>query len=104
MSSTQMPTNRADRHLPPLPAPPAQVIASRPNVCKQLHMPAQSGSSAVLERMRRGYTREAYDELVATVRAAIPAVALSTDIISGGSGAGWVDGPGAEWVTGWWAR
>ena len=60
-----------------------QVIASRPNVCKQLHMPAQSGSSAVLERMRRGYTREAYDGLVAHVREVIPAVALSTDIISG---------------------
>ncbi|GAB4822700.1 hypothetical protein N2152v2_009746 [Parachlorella kessleri] len=60
-----------------------QVIASRPNVCKQLHMPAQSGSSAVLERMRRGYSREAYDALVAHVREAIPAVALSTDIISG---------------------
>ena len=37
--------------LPPI---PLQVIAGRPNVCKQLHMPAQSGSSAMLERMRRG--------------------------------------------------
>ena len=52
------------------------VIAGRPNVCKQLHMPAQSGASGVLERMRRGYTREAYDELVAHVRSVIPEVAL----------------------------
>ena len=35
-----------------------RVIAARPNVAKQLHMPAQSGSSSVLERMRRGYTRD----------------------------------------------
>lgn len=63
-----------------------QVISSRPNVCKQLHMPAQSGSSTVLERMRRGYTRDAYDELVAHARSSIPAVTLSTDIITGDLG------------------
>ena len=68
---------------------PTQVIASRPNVCKQLHMPAQSGSSAVLERMRRGYTREAYDALVRHVRNAIPEVALR-----------WVRVRGV-WVVGW---
>jgi tRNA A37 methylthiotransferase MiaB len=39
-------------------------------------MPAQSGSSVALERMRRGYTRQAYDDLVAHVRAVIPEVAL----------------------------
>ena len=60
-----------------------QVIARRPNVCKQLHMPAQSGSSSMLERMRRGYTRQAYDDLVAHVTQLVPGVALSTDIISG---------------------
>ena len=60
-----------------------QVIASKPNVCKQLHMPAQSGSSSMLERMRRGYTRQAYDDLVQHARRMIPGVALSTDIISG---------------------
>ncbi len=53
------------------------VIASRPNVCKQLHMPAQSGSSSVLERMKRGYTRGAYDELVAHVRSVVPQVRQS---------------------------
>ncbi|PSC68658.1 CDK5 regulatory subunit-associated 1 [Micractinium conductrix] len=60
-----------------------QVVASRPNVCKQLHMPAQSGSTAVLDRMRRGYSREAYDALVAHVRAVLPEVTLSTDMIVG---------------------
>ena len=59
------------------------VLRSRPNVCKQLHMPAQSGSTSVLDRMRRGYSREAYDELVGHVRATLPGVALSTDMISG---------------------
>ena len=60
-----------------------RVIAERPNVTKQLHMPAQSGSSSVLERMRRGYTREAYLDLVARARRDIPGVALSSDFISG---------------------
>lgn len=60
-----------------------QVIAATPNVCNYLHMPAQSGSSATLQRMRRGYTREAYDALVQRAREVIPNVALSTDIITG---------------------
>jgi tRNA A37 methylthiotransferase MiaB len=59
------------------------VIASRPNVCKQLHMPAQSGSTTVLERMRRGYTREAYVDLVTRARERIPGVAVSSDFIAG---------------------
>ncbi len=60
-----------------------QVIAENHNVCNQLHMPAQSGASSTLERMRRGYTREAYDSLVQHARGVIPGVALSTDIIAG---------------------
>lgn len=60
-----------------------RVIAETPNVCKQLHMPAQSGSSTCLERMRRGYTREAYIDLISRARALIPGVALSSDFISG---------------------
>jgi tRNA A37 methylthiotransferase MiaB len=60
-----------------------RVLRSRDNVCKQLHMPAQSGSTAVLERMKRGYTREAYDALVDHIRAFLPGVALSTDMIAG---------------------
>lgn len=59
------------------------MVRSRHNVCKQLHVPAQSGSSSVLDRMRRGYTREAYDQLIDRVHHAIPNVALSTDIIVG---------------------
>ncbi len=60
-----------------------QVIAEHHNVCNQLHMPAQSGASSMLARMKRGYTRDAYDALVARVRRRIPGVALSTDIIAG---------------------
>ncbi|XP_059057780.1 mitochondrial tRNA methylthiotransferase CDK5RAP1 [Achroia grisella] len=60
-----------------------QVISERDNICKMVHLPAQSGSSAVLERMRRGYSREAYLDLVGHVKAAIPGVGLSTDMICG---------------------
>ncbi|CAG4944606.1 unnamed protein product [Parnassius apollo] len=60
-----------------------EVISERPNICKLLHLPAQSGSSAVLERMRRGYTREAYLDLVDRVKQKIPGVGLSTDMICG---------------------
>ncbi|XP_075756930.1 mitochondrial tRNA methylthiotransferase CDK5RAP1 isoform X2 [Pelodiscus sinensis] len=60
-----------------------QLIRERPNVCKQLHLPAQSGSSRVLAAMRRGYTREAYEELVQHVRESIPGVVLSSDFIAG---------------------
>ncbi|NWI16527.1 CK5P1 protein, partial [Crypturellus soui] len=49
-----------------------QLIQERHNICKQLHLPAQSGSTRVLEAMRRGYTREAYLELVQHVRDSIP--------------------------------
>ncbi|KAI8112312.1 hypothetical protein M9434_003635 [Picochlorum sp. BPE23] len=58
-------------------------IKSHDNICKQLHMPAQSGSTNVLKRMNRGYSREAYDDLVAHIRSQIPGVALSTDMIAG---------------------
>ena len=60
-----------------------RVVAETPNVCKQLHVPAQSGSTTTLERMRRGYTREAYDRLIQRIRAMMPHVALSSDFISG---------------------
>mmetsp|Transcript_574 Transcript_574/g.1242 ORF Transcript_574/g.1242 Transcript_574/m.1242 type:complete len:827 (-) Transcript_574:289-2769(-) len=59
------------------------LMAERPNICNHLHMPAQSGSSTVLERMRRGYSREAYLELIDDVRQAIPDVAISSDFITG---------------------
>jgi len=59
------------------------LMAERPNICNHLHMPAQSGSSTVLQRMRRGYTREAYLELIDDVRGLIPDVAISSDFITG---------------------
>ena len=60
-----------------------KLISSRPNIAKQIHLPAQSGSDSVLERMRRGYTRNAYLSLVDRVREEIPNVAISSDIIVG---------------------
>lgn len=65
--------------------PPAllTLMAERPNICNHLHMPAQSGSTSVLERMRRGYSREAYLELIDDVRRLIPDVAISSDFIAG---------------------
>lgn len=65
------------------PLPLLQLIASRPNIAKQVHLPAQSGSSTVLERMRRGYTREAYISLAHRIREEIPHVTLSSDFIVG---------------------
>jgi MiaB/RimO family radical SAM methylthiotransferase len=58
-------------------------MAERPNVCNQLHLPAQSGSTTMLKRMKRGYSREAYLQLIETVQAIIPDVALSSDFIAG---------------------
>ena len=60
-----------------------RIIQTRANVGKQLHMPAQSGSTSVLRRMRRGYTREAYVDLATRVREQIPGVAISSDFIAG---------------------
>jgi len=60
-----------------------QLIAERSNVCNHLHMPSQSGSTTVLERMRRGYSRESYLELIQDVRERIPGVGISTDMIAG---------------------
>ena len=62
-------------------------IADTPNICKALHMPAQHGSSAVLERMKRGYSREAYLSLVRRARQLLGRdMGVSTDLISGFSG------------------
>mmetsp|Transcript_8450 Transcript_8450/g.12914 ORF Transcript_8450/g.12914 Transcript_8450/m.12914 type:complete len:536 (-) Transcript_8450:251-1858(-) len=58
-------------------------IAETPNVAKQLHLPAQSGSTSVLTRMRRAYTIEAYRALVERARTKIPGVGLSSDFITG---------------------
>ena len=58
-------------------------VRDLPKVCKHLHLPVQSGSSRVLGLMRRRHTREEYLDLVARIRAAIPEVQLSTDMIVG---------------------
>lgn len=52
-------------------------------VCEQLHLPVQSGSSSVLKRMNRGYTREYYLEKIRMLRDFMPDISLSTDIIVG---------------------
>ncbi|CAO3629714.1 unnamed protein product [Cunninghamella blakesleeana] len=59
------------------------LIADRPNICNSIHLPIQSGSNSVLERMRRGYTREAYLRLVEEMRNIIPNVWISSDFITG---------------------
>lgn len=59
------------------------VMAAEPKICKYVHLPVQSGSDAVLARMRRGYTVAEYLDIVARLRAAMPELALSTDILSG---------------------
>jgi tRNA-2-methylthio-N6-dimethylallyladenosine synthase len=58
-------------------------IRDIPQVCKHLHLPVQSGSTQVLKAMRRRYTRESYLELVDQIRAEVPGIALSTDMIVG---------------------
>jgi threonylcarbamoyladenosine tRNA methylthiotransferase MtaB len=52
-------------------------------LCRHLHLSLQSGATATLRRMRRPYTGESYLELLATVRAAVPGVAVTTDVIVG---------------------
>ena len=54
-----------------------------PKVCEWFHLPLQSGSNRILERMNRGYTRERYLELIDEILAAVPDMALSTDLIVG---------------------
>jgi len=58
-------------------------MARLPKICRHLHLPVQSGSTRVLDAMRRRYSRESYLDLVARVRASLPEVALSTDMIVG---------------------
>ncbi|MQL51665.1 tRNA (N(6)-L-threonylcarbamoyladenosine(37)-C(2))-methylthiotransferase MtaB [Desulfofundulus thermobenzoicus] len=60
-----------------------QSMASRPNICRHLHIPLQSGDDQVLARMRRHYTTEDFRRLVRDIRARIPEVAISTDVIVG---------------------
>jgi tRNA-2-methylthio-N6-dimethylallyladenosine synthase len=58
-------------------------MAACPSVCEHLHLPVQSGADAVLHRMGRQYTVEHYLERLARIRAAVPGIAISTDVIVG---------------------
>ena len=60
-----------------------ELMAGSEKICRHLHLPVQSGSSRVLKAMNRGYTRESYLELVGRLRAAMPDLAITTDIIVG---------------------
>lgn len=60
-----------------------QTMASHANICQHIHLPVQSGSNRILEKMRRRYTREWYLERVAKIRELMPACAISTDVIAG---------------------
>jgi len=60
-----------------------ELMRRLPKICRHLHLPVQSGSTRVLEAMRRRYTRESYLALVERIRAMLPDVALSTDMIVG---------------------
>ncbi len=63
-----------------------QTMASMPNICRAIHLPAQSGASTMLKRMNRKYTREWYLERVAAIRHYMPDCAITTDLIAGFSG------------------
>ncbi len=58
-------------------------IAQNENICNYVHLPVQSGSNTVLERMNRGYTREDYMNRIEAIRTIIPGCGISTDIITG---------------------
>lgn len=60
-----------------------RAMAGSPKICRQLHLPVQSGSNAVLARMARGYTREDYLSTVRQLRREMPEISLSADIIVG---------------------
>lgn len=59
------------------------MIASRPNICKHIHLPVQSGSNKVLKNMNRKYTREWYLDRIAAIRRMIPDCGISTDMFTG---------------------
>ena len=59
------------------------VIAEHDNICKMIHLPAQSGSSRILKVMNRKYTREWYLDRIAAIRRILPDCAISTDLFCG---------------------
>lgn len=60
-----------------------EVMAAYPNICKNIHLPAQSGSTEVLQRMNRKYSRETYLQRIEAIRKVLPEATISTDLISG---------------------
>ncbi|KXL53174.1 tRNA-2-methylthio-N(6)-dimethylallyladenosine synthase [Anaerotignum neopropionicum] len=60
-----------------------EVMRDCPKICKSLHLPVQSGSSEILRRMNRKYSKESYLETVRKIKEAMPEITLSTDIIVG---------------------
>ncbi|MDR0768820.1 MAG: tRNA (N6-isopentenyl adenosine(37)-C2)-methylthiotransferase MiaB [Dysgonamonadaceae bacterium] len=60
-----------------------EIIAKYHNLCKQIHLPAQSGSSRILKAMNRKYTREWYLERITTIRRILPKASISTDLFCG---------------------
>ena len=73
--ATSHPKDMSDRLL--------ETMASMPNICRHIHLPAQSGSSRMLEKMNRRYTREWYLDRVAAIRRYMPDCAITTDLIAG---------------------
>lgn len=61
----------------------ADLIADSPNLCKHLHIPLQSGSDAVLSKMRRPYTADQYRETVEEIAEKIPGIAIGADVMAG---------------------
>jgi tRNA-2-methylthio-N6-dimethylallyladenosine synthase len=70
-------------HPKDLPASLARTIKEAKKICHQLHLPLQSGSSDVLEKMNRGYTKEEYLEKIQMLQSFLPDMSFSTDIIVG---------------------
>lgn len=63
-----------------------EIIAATSNICNHIHLPVQSGSNKILEKMNRKYTREKYLERIEKIKSIIPGCGLSTDVFSGFSG------------------
>ena len=76
--ATSHPKDMSDRLL--------DTMASMPNICRSIHLPAQSGATTMLERMNRKYTREWYLDRVGAIRRRMPDCSITTDLIAGFSG------------------